>query len=128
MFNLRRSIAHLATASALAWMAIGAPTILAHDKPAAPPAADAAAPAAPDAPKDAPPPPAAEAPKEAAAPAEAPAAEAAPATPPQQPDSTATGANGGTGIDLQWPAIPAKSDPKTGLIGGGADPRRPADH
>ena len=54
-------------------------------------------------------PPAAAAPA-AAAPADAPA-------PPQQPDSTGTGANLGTGSDLQWPA-PAKADPKTGLTTG----------
>ncbi|HWC60286.1 MAG TPA: ammonium transporter [Verrucomicrobiae bacterium] len=46
----------------------------------------------------------------------APDAAAAPA-PPQQPDSTATAANGGTGIDLTWP-VPAASDPKTSLTTG----------
>jgi Amt family ammonium transporter len=45
------------------------------------------------------------------------AAEPTPAPPPQQADSTATAANGGTGVDLQWPA-PAKADPKTGLTTG----------
>ena len=45
----------------------------------------------------------------------APAADATPA--PQQPDSTGTAANSGTGVDLQWPA-PAKADPKTGTTTG----------
>jgi Amt family ammonium transporter len=106
-----------AVAGALGWMVLGAPSVQAQDKP---PEAPAAAPAAPAAPA-----PAAEAPKDAA-PAAAPAdaAAPAPATPPQQPDSTATGANAGTGVDLQWPA-PAKADPKTSLTTG--DPTTDAD-
>src|SRR3954466_7920147 len=75
--------------------------------PAAAPAPAADAPAAPAAP-------AAEAP--AAAPADAAAAPAATPTP-QQPDSTGTAANAGTGVDLTWP-VPAKADAKTGLSTG----------
>src|SRR5712671_7060966 len=44
-----------------------------------------------------------------------PAASASPT--PVGPDSTATANNGGTGIDLAWPA-PAKTDPKTSLSTG----------
>ena len=44
-----------------------------------------------------------------------PAASASPT--PIGPDSTATANNGGTGIDLAWPA-PAKTDPKTSLSTG----------
>jgi Amt family ammonium transporter len=117
MIELRHSLARFALAGALAWMAAGASVAVAQDAPK-----DAAAPAATPAaepPKDAAPAP--EVPKEAAAPAAdaaaAPAADAAPAAPPQQPDSTATGANGGTGVDLIWP-VPAKVDPKTGLSTG----------
>src|SRR5258705_6483339 len=40
-----------------------------------------------------------------------------PSTTPVGPDSTATANNGGTGIDLAWPA-PAKTDPKTSLSTG----------
>ena len=108
--KLRQRMALLAaTAGALGWMALGAPSAQAQDKP---PEAPAAAPAAPT--------PAAEAPKDAAAPAAAPADAAAPAaTPaPPQPDSTATANNGGTGVDLQWPSYPAKTDPKTGFTTG----------
>jgi Amt family ammonium transporter len=88
----------------MAWLLGNAPSAQAQDKPpeAPPPAAAPAAAAEP--PKD-------------AAPAAAPTEAASAATPPQQPDSTATGANGGTGIDLTWPA-PAKSDAKTSLTTG----------
>lgn len=49
--------------------------------------------------------------------AAAPAAASTPAPTPVAPDSTGTVNNGGTGIDLTWPA-PAKTDPKTGLSTG----------
>ncbi len=49
--------------------------------------------------------------------ASSPAPTASPAPTPVAPDSTATANNGGTGIDLAWPA-PAKADPKTGLSTG----------
>ena len=49
--------------------------------------------------------------------ASSPAPAASPAPTPVAPDSTATANNGGTGIDLAWPA-PAKADPKTGLSTG----------
>ena len=99
MLKLRQICTRTATAAACAWMVLGTPLIQAQDK--APETPPAAAPAA--APADAAPAP----------------ADAAAATPQQQPDSTATGANGGTGVDLQWPA-PAKADPKTGLTTGEA--------
>src|SRR5258708_31916185 len=109
--KLRQRMALLAaTAGALGWMVLGASSAQAQDKPpaAAPPAA-APAPAA-EAPKDAAP---------AAAPTDA-AAAAAPAAPMpmQMPHSTATRPNGGTGVDLQWPSYPAKTDPKTGFTTG----------
>ncbi len=103
-----RQLSVLATAAALSWAMLGVP-LHAQEKP--PEATAAPADAAPAA---APAPAASDAP--AAAPAAATAA--APATPPAQvPDSTGTAANGGTGIDLQWP-VPAKADPKTGLSTG----------
>ncbi len=56
-----------------------------------------------------------------ASPSASPAATATPAASasptPVGPDSTATANNGGTGVDLAWPA-PAKSDPKTSLSTG----------
>ncbi len=76
----------------------------------APKAVEEAPKAAVEAPKDA-----AAAPADAAA-APADAAPAAP-TPPQLPDSTATAANGGTGLDLSWPQ-PGKLDPKTNVPTG----------
>src|SRR5882757_4071643 len=102
--SIIRKLASMTLVMALTWLTV-APAAFADDPKPDAPAAPAAADTAP-----------------AAAPADAaaPAADAAPAapTPPQLPDSTATGANGGTGIDLQWPAIPAKTDPKTGLTTG----------
>src|SRR5258707_13574441 len=102
--KLRQRMALLAaTAGALGWMVLGAPSTQAQDKPPeAPPPAAAPAPAA-EAPKDAAP---------AAAPVDAAAAAPAATTPPQQPDSTATGANGGSAIDIQWPPYPANTSPK----------------
>jgi Amt family ammonium transporter len=52
-------------------------------------------------------------------PSASPVAAATPAASPTPvgPDSTATANNGGTGIDLAWPA-PAKADPKTSLSTG----------
>jgi Amt family ammonium transporter len=56
-----------------------------------------------------------------ASPSASPVAAASPAASPSPtpvgPDSTATTNNGGTGIDLAWPA-PAKTDPKTSLSTG----------
>src|SRR5882762_2057430 len=56
-----------------------------------------------------------------ASPSASPVAAATPAASPSPtpvgPDSTATANNGGTGIDLAWPA-PAKTDPKTSLSTG----------
>lgn len=103
---LRQRMALLAAiAGTLGWMVLSAPSAQAQDKPPEAPAAAPATPATPASPA-------------AAAPAAAPVdAAATPAAPPQQPDSTATSANGGTGVDLTWPA-PAKSDPKTSLTTG----------
>ena len=53
----------------------------------------------------------------ATAPAASPSPAASTAPTPVAPDSTATANNGGTGIDLAWPA-PAKADPKTGASTG----------
>ncbi|MEP6670758.1 MAG: ammonium transporter [Chthoniobacter sp.] len=101
--KLRQRMALLAaTAGALGWMVLGAPSVQAQDKP-------------PEAPPAAAPAPAAEAPKDAAPAAAAPAdAAAAPAAKTDTPDSTGTtantdkinGGNAGTAMDLQWP-IPA---------------------
>jgi Amt family ammonium transporter len=59
--------------------------------------------------------------QDASSSASAPVASATPAASPSAtpvgPDSTATANNGGTGIDLAWPA-PAKTDPKTSLSTG----------
>jgi len=56
-----------------------------------------------------------------ASPSASPVASATPAASPSPtpvgPDSTATANNGGTGVDLAWPA-PAKTDPKTSLSTG----------
>jgi ammonium transporter, Amt family len=52
-----------------------------------------------------------------ASPSASPAVSASPSATPVGPDSTATANNGGTGIDLTWPA-PAKADPKTNLSTG----------
>jgi Amt family ammonium transporter len=101
-------------------MVLGTPSAQAQDKPpeapatAAPPAAAAPAPAA-DAPKETAPVPAA---APAATPTDAAAAAPTPTPAPPGPDSTGTANNGGTGVDLQWPAYPAKTDPKTGFTTG----------
>jgi Amt family ammonium transporter len=52
-----------------------------------------------------------------ASPSASPVVSASPSATPVGPDSTATANNGGTGIDLTWPA-PAKADPKTNLSTG----------